>query len=274
MSKLSDFWNDVLLTEKPKDNYKEENIYSQENYDISNNSNEIKSSTEEMMVPIPNGIIPHGLPNPQQKQLDWFDLLRIELMKPQWCRLYFTGKTTKAGGKIFCAHINDEITELKEYIHLVDHIYQMEPNDVLHMQISSPGGYITTATQICSAMDCCRGKIITIATGICASAGSLIWSCGHECNVGPYAEFMWHMSSHGDWGCSLSIRDEANNQVSYVRDVLLKIALEKGFITEEEVTRICNDPSYCRWISSSEMQKRINEYKEKLQKENEPEEEE
>lgn len=257
MTRMSKFWNDIL-DEKPAS---ESMNYNQNNEE---DKQQISSGREDMAMPGHGGQIP---PN----QMDWFNIVKMECMKPVWCRLYPTGKVTKAGGKIFCAHINDEIVEFKEYIDLVNHIYVMEPNDVLYIQISSPGGYITTATQICSAMDHCRGKIITIATGICASAGSLIWSCGHECEVGPYANFMWHMSSHGDWGCSLLIRDEANYQVSYVRDVLLKIALSKGFITEEEVSRICSDPNYARWISSSEMQKRINEYKERLQKESTPE---
>lgn len=260
MTKLQDFWDNTLS--KP---YK----HSTESFNIDASTEELQAGIDSSTV-IP-GVFPHNVqpgamvPPPPQKQLDWFDILNIEVNKMLWCRLYPTGKATKAGGKIFCAHLNDEITEFKEYLHLVDHIYKMEPNDLLHMQISSPGGYITTATQICSAMDHCKGKIITIATGICASAGSLIWSCGHECKVGPYANFMWHMSSHGDWGCSLTIRDEANYQVSYVRDVLLKIALEKGFITEEEVTKICTDPNYARWIPASEMQKRINEYEKRKQ---------
>lgn len=264
---MSEFWKDILEEQKPKPSL--ENFTQ---HTPNEDSAAIQSGREDMVVPIDPSQLPNGQLPP--KQLDWFDLLKMECMKPLWCRLYSTGRTTKSGGKIFCAHLNDEITEFKEYIELVNHIYCMEPNDILYIQVSSPGGYITTATQICSAMDHCRGKIITIATGICASAGSLIWSCGHECKVGPYANFMWHMSSHGDWGCSLSIRDEANYQVSYVKDVLLNIALKKGFITEEEVTRICTDPNYARWINSSEMQNRINEYNKRLQKEAEPEEEE
>lgn len=202
-------------------------------------------------------------PNPDGNTIPtWTDFVN-SCNENKWCKLYKTGVTAQDGEYWNCI-INAEIVELFEYTHLVDRLYDMGPNDVIRMNISSPGGYISTATQICSAMHTCKGKVITNATGICASAGSLIWSEGHECQIGDYALFMWHMSSHGDFGCSLSIKDEADYQIAYVKDVLLQIALQRGFVTEEEIDRICTDPGYAKWISANEMRARVAEYNKRL----------
>ena len=224
--------------------------------DISAGSESFRKMEEITTIDKPN-------PDGNQTSPSWtnmFDACNAD----KWCKLFKTG-VTENGGQIWAALINADIVELYEYMHLIDHLYDMTPNDSLRMYISSPGGYIHTATQICSAMQSSRGKVITDATGICASAGSLLWSAGHECIVSDYALFMWHMSSHGDYGCTLSIRDEADYQATYVKNVLLHVALSKGFVTEEEVDRICTDPNYARWISAAEMRFRVSEYNKRLQ---------
>lgn len=172
-----------------------------------------------------------------------------------WCPVYQIGKTAH-GGSVYFAAINDSIDLIHEYIGLLDTLYEATPNDIIEINISSPGGYIATATQICSAINACKGSVITHASGICASAGSLIWSVGHEVTVGDNALFMWHMSSHMDCGNSLSIKEEAEFQVNYVRNTLLSISLKRGFITEEEVAKICSNPDDSVWIGAEEMRAR------------------
>jgi ATP-dependent protease ClpP protease subunit len=173
----------------------------------------------------------------------------------EWCPIYQIAKTSH-GGIVYFAAINDSVDMIHEYVGLLDTLYEANANDIIEINISSPGGYIATATQICSAINSCKGSVITHASGICASAGSLIWSVGHEVTVGDNALFMWHMSSHFDCGNSLAIKDEAEFQVNYVRDALLSISLKRGFITEEEIARICSNPDETVWIGADEMRER------------------
>ena len=49
---------------------------------------------------------------------------------------------------------------------------------------------------------------------------------------------MFHMSSHGDMGLSTRIATNAENQVRYVNENLLKQARDLGYITPEELARI------------------------------------
>lgn len=177
----------------------------------------------------------------------------------EWCPVYQIGKTSN-GGNVYFASINAQVDLLQEYVVLLNHLYEMGPNDIIEMNIDSPGGYITTATQICTAMRECKGRVITHASGLCASAGSLIWSCGDDVSVGDSALFMWHMSSHSDWGNSLGIRDEAEFQINYVRDALLDISLKRGFITEQEILKICENPDEAIWISAEEMRRRLADF--------------
>lgn len=184
-----------------------------------------------------------------------------------WCPVYEIGKTEK-GGRVYLCSVTDSIANIHEYILLLDVLYHAEANDIIELNIASPGGYIATATQICTAIRGCQGTVICHASGMCASAGSLIWSVGHECTVGDGALFMWHMSSHFDWGCSLSIRDEAQFQIDYVREVLLSISVKRGFITEQEVTDLCTNPNDAKWITATEMRSRLESHQENTNPDN------
>lgn len=181
-----------------------------------------------------------------------------EANAPDLCPVYTIGKT-REGGNVYLCSITNCVTYLHEYIKLLNCLDTATANDIIEININSPGGYISTATQICTAIRNCKAKVRTHASGICASAGSLIWSVGHEVSVGDLALFMWHMSSHSDSGNSIAIHDEAGFQIEYVKNVLLNISLESGFITSEEMNLICTNPDDAVWISAEEMRRRIAE---------------
>jgi len=254
---MTSYWDRVL--NKATEQYKS-NIISNIN-SFNNTISDLNSINIKMDDPVGQPVGTPGTPNPHQPT-PWLHFFN-ECNKMEWCRLYKLG-TTEDGGDVWQTHINDEVSSLTNYFHMIDHIHRMKSGDIMYIDISSPGGYICTATQICSAISTTKGKVITKATGMCASAGSLIWSSGHECLIEDYALFMWHMSSHMDFGCTISIRDEADYQATYVKSVLLKVAFDKGFITEEEVDRICTDPNYAKWISANEMRQRVADYKKKI----------
>lgn len=176
-----------------------------------------------------------------------------------WCPVYPIAKTPAGGTAFFCS-ITSSVSLIHEYIVLLNTLYEATSNDVIEINIDSPGGYISTATQICTAIRQCKGAVLTHASGLCASAGSSIWSVGHEVSIGDTANFMWHMSSHYDSGNSIAIREEAEFQINYVRDALLSISLQRGFITEEEIVRICDNPDDAVWISAGQMRARLAEY--------------
>lgn len=161
------------------------------------------------------------------------------------------------GHKYYESFLNSTIEGIHEYFNLLETLGLMEEGDQIEIYIASPGGLICSGSAISSMITECKGKVITIATGICASAGSLIWSAGHECLVFPTAVLMWHMSSHGAQGNSKLLELEARRMVDHVRDVFLAASARKGHITEEEVQIICSEPNREIWISAGEMQQRL-----------------
>lgn len=181
-------------------------------------------------------------------------LSKVENVK--YCEVEPVGKSAN-GGIEYLALLTSSIEDIDLYIDLLELLSVATEKDVINICIDSPGGYVCTGVIISTAILDCKAKVITRACGLCASAGSLIWSAGHICTVMPTATLMWHMSSHMDMGNSLDIKQNADLQVKYVKELLLNKSLEKGHITEEEITRICTDPNYVCWISAPEMLQRI-----------------
>ena len=174
----------------------------------------------------------------------------------EYCPVFTIGKTESGGNVYYCA-INKSINLIHDYVNLLNVLYEATDKDIIELNVDSPGGYIATATQICTAIRQCKARVWTHASGICASAGSLIWSVGHEVSVGDFALFMWHMSSHSDWGNSILIKNEAEFQIDYVRETLLSISVKRKFITMDEVSDICTNPDVTVWIHANQMRERI-----------------
>ena len=182
--------------------------------------------------------------------------LSTRLNNVPYCPIAVLGKNSK-GGYVFDAKLSGVIEDVVDYLDLLECLSTMRENDELTITIDSPGGFVHSGTLICTHILACRGTVRTRAVGLCASAGSLIWSAGHICEVESTALLMWHMSSHQDMGNSLSIYNEAGLQVEFVKNVLLEASVAKGHITREEVDDICNNPNKNKYITAQEMQRRL-----------------
>ena len=159
------------------------------------------------------------------------------------------------------AYIRGNIEDLDGYVNLIDALNIADSNYNFYIHIQSGGGMVTTGATIASAIAHTRGLVTTIAEGLCASAASLIWSAGRTCEVGDYAMFMYHMSSHADMNNSLYIAESARQMVHYVQNCLMRNALKHGHITPEEHVKFCENKEEV-WISADEMRRRIAAHKE------------
>ena len=213
-----------------------------------NNTTSISVGTEAMTPP---GVITE---TPSGIDINSWWLSKVENVK--YCEVEPIGKSAN-GGIEYMSLLTSSIEDIDLYIDLLELLSTATERDVITICIDSPGGYVCTGVIISTAILDCKAKVITRACGLCASAGSLIWSAGHICTVMPTATLMWHMSSHMDMGNSLDIKQNADLQVKYVKELLLNKSLEKGHITEEEIARICTDPNYVCWVSAPEMLQRI-----------------
>ena len=199
---------------------------------------------------------PSGDPNSNYGIGNSIAALNNRLHNVPYCPVSVLGKNEK-GGLVFNAKLSGAIEDTVDYLDLLECLATMKENDEICITIDSPGGYIHSGVVICTHILMCKGLVRTNAVGLCASAGSLIWSAGHICTVEPTATLMWHMSSHMDYGNSLAIKDEAILQVGFVKNVLLAASAAKGHITPEEIERICTNPNVAIYIPASEMLQRI-----------------
>lgn len=158
---------------------------------------------------------------------------------------------------VFDAYITGSIEDMSGYVPLIDLLNRADENSIFYIHIQSGGGMVTTGATISSAIATTKAHVVTIAEGLCASAASLIWSAGHECRVGDYAMFMYHMSSHMDMNNSLYVKENAEKMVNYVSKCLMRKALKSGHFTEEEYIKFCDNKDEV-WISADVMKERLN----------------
>lgn len=169
---------------------------------------------------------------------------------------HVTVRPKPEGGRLYSISIQDGIGAIEDYWDILNALAIAQPEDEIVMTVVSPGGNLETATLICSAMERCQAPITAIASGICASAGSFIWSCADKCVSTWNAYIMYHMSSNLAWGKTTIKVDESNALVEFVKKILHDYSVSKGLLTEEEYKKIVEENGTV-WILGADMQKRI-----------------
>lgn len=169
---------------------------------------------------------------------NWIDPTSQQVQKT--CPIYPEAKPN--GGYKFSAYITGSISDVDDYLDLIDCLLTATDKDEFYIYLDSPGGMISAGGAIASAIDICQAEVYAVVRGLCASAAALIMSSVKKGNiqVSPFAVVMFHMSAHSSAGFSTKIQEEAANQVKYVNEVLLAKAVEEGLITQEEFGKIQN----------------------------------
>jgi len=134
-------------------------------------------------------------------------------------------------------------------------LFLANQGDKVTIFIDTPGGNVFTTQLLTDAMDRCKGDVITNATGLVASAGTVIFDHGKEKIVGPFAKFMYHGTSHSAAGNSTHIMIEAKLMLEFFQTILTDFR-ERGILTEEEFNRIVSQQDDV-YITADEMRKRL-----------------
>lgn len=197
----------------------------------------------------------HGDMIPVDKiSVDWVDPCSSK--KPNVCPVYVDIRPD--GSKVFTAYISGPISDVTDYVTLIDTLLAAKPNDIYYVMLDSPGGAIASGSIIASAIWKSQAKVITIARGLCASAAALVHAAAEPGNnyVSEMGILMIHMSSHNS-DCMLSTRvlRNAQDQVRYVNENLLAPAIQMGYITQEELAAIQNGAEI--YITAEEFKERV-----------------
>lgn len=142
--------------------------------------------------------------------------------------------------------ITDEsATEIIAQIHQLD-----KNNGDITLWINSPGGSVSAGLAIMDCMKLCRNDIVTVATGIAASMGAFLLSCGApgKRRVTERCDIMIHQPLGGAQGQASDI-ELVCNHILRTKQRLNAILAEN---TGKDIRDISRDTDRDNWLSAEE----------------------
>lgn len=146
-----------------------------------------------------------------------------------------------------------EIGEVDPFLDMINVLKTAEQHDTIFIYLNTPGGNLSTAIQIISAIRQSNATVVTCLEGEVASAGTMIFLAGHKHVVNPNCTFMIHNYSTwlGGKGNEVSLR------VKYFEKYFRKLAVDLygNFLTESELEDVVNGKDL--WMDSEEVLDRL-----------------
>lgn len=96
--------------------------------------------------------------------------------------------------------------------------FQPEP---IRIFISSNGGRVFSGMALIAAMEASSTPIITIASGMIASMGLIIFATGTHRLAHRYTRFMYHQAANGEWG-KLETHRRNVEELDYIQNLIDK----------------------------------------------------
>ena len=168
---------------------------------------------------------------------------------------------TKQALNIHEFYVSGDIESPEEYIEWFDVIRNSGQNDILKFYINSGGGDLFTAIQFMRVLGDTEANIIVSVEGMCASAATLIFLCGHQFEVSPHSVFMFHNYSSGVVGKGGEMYDRLAHEKIWSEKLLRDVYSD--FLTEEEIVSILNNKDI--WMDGDSVVERLKAKVEKLQ---------
>jgi len=153
-------------------------------------------------------------------------------------------------------YLTGTVDEPEKYTDLVQTMKTAEEHDTIYLYINSPGGYLSSAIQIISAMRNSPAQIITVLEGEAYSAGSLIFLAGHKLVVNDLTSFMINKYSHGVVGKGSDVAIQVAFSERYYDQISKSIY--KDVLSEEEMTRMQRGEDF--WFTAGELVQRLRLY--------------
>lgn len=109
-------------------------------------------------------------------------------------------------------------------------------NDVIHLDIVTPGGSVDTAHMLCRAIARTPAHTVAYIGPTCASAGTAIALACEEWEIDDMSSFMVHTGSYGAYGMAPHVKaNVAHNDKMIERYVRMSYT---GFLTEAEMLQV------------------------------------
>ena len=114
-------------------------------------------------------------------------------------------------------------------------------NDPIDIYINSSGGSVIDGLSIIDTINLIKSPVNTICTGLAASMGAVLLSCGKKGNraVLPHSRVMIHQVSSGMWGTFSDLEIELK-QTERCKQDIYKILAENLNKPYEEIEKLCD----------------------------------
>jgi hypothetical protein len=181
--------------------------------------------SQEDIQPIPQRVNPQNIPT--------------NIVKQPPCKAgYITSIPNANNGKDYFCNIDYTVRECRPYLDLLMILQQATENDTITLNIYTYGGSVNTGCFIINPMLNTKAHVRTIAYGICASIGAMIWVCGKERIATKNATIMFHMPSGGAFGKVADNAEQSTHVQQYFAWFMSTVA--KDVVTADEFDQIIN----------------------------------
>lgn len=150
-------------------------------------------------------------------------------------------------------YLCDEIEEPIKYTDLIHRITTASENDLVYLNLNTPGGNLYTGVQIINAMRAARAHVITVLVSRAFSLGTFLFLAGDEWHVHDNAMMMFHNFAGTVSGKGNEQLEQISSTVRWFNKLIKKYC--SPFLTEAEIDRVIRGEDI--WMDSDEIRKRL-----------------
>lgn len=164
----------------------------------------------------------------------------------------FVKTTDSLKRRVFTSILSGDIDDSLEGLDkTVEALVSADKNDIVVLYVQSSGGSNCTAQTLRSLIELCKAPVITVASGICWSAATILWLSGDYKLFVDNTTWLFHSSG-------VSHNGYVNNVISYAQaqkdscDTMMRDAYT-GFLSDDQISYIldgCND----LWMTDPDME--------------------
>jgi ATP-dependent protease ClpP protease subunit len=153
-----------------------------------------------------------------------------------------------------------ELEHPEEYTDWFETIRHASQNDIIKIHINSPGGVLTSATQLMRCLQETEATVICSVEGECMSAATMIFLQADIVEISDHSMFMFHNYSGGTFGKGGEMMDQLQYERMWSEKMLRTVY--EDFLTEEEIDLMLNNKDI--WMTGEEVTERMELKAEKL----------
>jgi ATP-dependent protease ClpP protease subunit len=162
---------------------------------------------------------------------------------------------------IYHVHLDEDIEDMPYYRNVISVLNNASPDDVVVFHISSVGGHVDTAVNICNAIRSTEAQTISVIETYAISAASLFVMSTDSVIAMPHSYMMIHPASYG----YVEDMKKLRKFVEFHDKRLMEIMHDfyEGFLSKEEIESTV-EHSMEIWLTADEVIERLTNRDEQL----------